>query len=61
MLYYAALFFIIALISLLVIFFGNVLAGFAVVVAKISFFVFLALFIICFVIDFKNRRKKGKS
>jgi uncharacterized membrane protein YtjA (UPF0391 family) len=58
MLRYAAIFFVIALAAFILGFVGNLIVGGSVLIAKISFFIFFALFIIAVVIEIMNRRKK---
>lgn len=56
MLYWAAVFFVIALISA-VLGFGGIAAG-AAEIAKILFFVFLIIFAVTFIIGLFNRRTR---
>lgn len=60
MLHYAAIFLIIAIAAFIIGFLGHLLVGTVVFIAKISFFIFLGLFVIFLGLDI-YRKKNGKS
>jgi uncharacterized membrane protein YtjA (UPF0391 family) len=61
MLYYAALFFIVAVVTFLIGFLGNLLTGGAIMLAKVFFVLFFALFVITLVIDIVKRKKGNRK
>ena len=61
MLRYAAIFFALTIIAFVFGFLANILAGGAIWIAKILFFVFLGLFVITMVADMIMKRKKGRK
>ena len=59
MLHYGALFLLIAIVSFVLGFFGYMVSGLAITLAKILFFVFLALFIVTVSVEFIRRKKRN--